>query len=464
MVGLAALFLACGSKSSSPPSRAPGQSAPTTSAPGEAQRSAKTPRAPGTHAVPTSPLLPVTADEPSWGPPLAPLTLVVFTAFECAACAELDRELRALRSRYGAELRVVYKFLPRADVADAGRAAAAALAAFRLGGGEVFTRYVELLHQHARALSDETLFELAEEVGLELESFRDALEDDQTRRKLASDERWARALGETRAPVLRINGLRVDAAAPERWVAVVEAELRAVAELRARGVAPAALYAERVRAHTRARRLRAPAAAAPSAPERIAVPIAASPRRGAPDALVTVVVFSEYECPYCKRLETSLAELLVRYPNELRVVFKHHPLPGHAHAWDAALLALEARAQGGDAAFWRAHAALFESSPDLGPARLLDVARELGLNPDAVARALREQRHAPAIAADLEHAAAADVTKTPTLLINGKKLVGAAPLEVLVDVVETELKLARSLVGRGVPRAQVYETLLRSPR
>ena len=79
-----------------------------------------------------------------------------------------------------------------------------------------------------------------------------------------------------------------------------------------------------------------------------------SPVTGPANALVTLVEFSDFQCPYCKRAHATVEELVKRYPGKLRVVFKHQPLPFHQHALPAALFAMEARAQKGDKGFWEA--------------------------------------------------------------------------------------------------------------
>ena len=95
------------------------------------------------------------------------------------------------------------------------------------------------------------------------------------------------------------------------------------------------------------------------------MPIDDAPLRGPADALVTIVVASEFQCPFCKRVEPTLQALAQAFPGQVRFAWKHQPLPGHAHALPAAVAAEEARAQGGDAKFWAMHDKLFEIAPAL---------------------------------------------------------------------------------------------------
>src|ERR1043165_3670325 len=103
------------------------------------------------------------------------------------------------------------------------------------------------------------------------------------------------------------------------------------------------------------------------------------PMRGVPSALVTVVEFSDFECPFCKREASVMKELLADYPEDVRLVWKDCPLPVHAQAEPAAELARAARASQGDAGFWKAHDALYESQSELGENLFRSIAKDLGL-------------------------------------------------------------------------------------
>ncbi|MEZ4339202.1 MAG: thioredoxin domain-containing protein [Sandaracinaceae bacterium] len=115
---------------------------------------------------------------------------------------------------------------------------------------------------------------------------------------------------------------------------------------------------------------RAPAepGAAPSAPPadgetvrlRAEVPEGA-PQRGPDDALVTIVMWSDFECPFCQRVEPTLTRLVNEHGNDIRVVWRNNPLPFHQNAGPAAQAAMEAMDQGGNEKFWAMHSLLFEN-------------------------------------------------------------------------------------------------------
>lgn len=153
----------------------------------------------------------------------------------------------------------------------------------------------------------------------------------------------------------------------------------------------------------------------------------APPARGAPpdEAVVEIVEFSDFECPYCALAVPVLDSLLARHGDEVRFVFRHYPLSMHPHAARAAEAAVEARGQG---AFWEYHDLLFRNQEALADADLIGYADSLGLDAEGFERALVEGTHAPAVTADVALGRSLSVTGTPTFYVNGYRLVGVPPL------------------------------------
>jgi protein-disulfide isomerase len=189
------------------------------------------------------------------------------------------------------------------------------------------------------------------------------------------------------------------------------------------------------------------------------VPVEDTPLRGSPDALVTIVVVSDFQCPYCKRVEPTMAAILQAFPGKVREGWKHFPLPGHGKAEPAAIVAEEARAQGGDAKFWAVHDKLFASAPALDRPDLERVALEAGLDVAKVRAALDQAKHRDRIRRDMDLCRSLGVNATPTLLVNGRKVAGALPVEQLKPIVEEELRKAEALVASGTAPRDVYAKL-----
>jgi len=146
------------------------------------------------------------------------------------------------------------------------------------------------------------------------------------------------------------------------------------------------------------------------------IDVTGAPVRGKVDAPVTLVVFSDFECPWCGKLEPVIAELLAQNQDKLRIIFKHLPLPMHQQAEAAALAAIAAQRQG---KFWEMHDALFQTTA--WTLNTIDeTALRIGLNMEKFRADLASQETQAQLAKDKTDAQAADVTATPSMFINGR--------------------------------------------
>jgi protein-disulfide isomerase len=158
--------------------------------------------------------------------------------------------------------------------------------------------------------------------------------------------------------------------------------------------------------------------------------------RGPDDAPVTIVEFSDFDCPFCKNVVATVKEVLGKYPKQVRWVFRDFPLaalhPGAPQAHEAARCAAE---QG---KFWEYHDVLFQQSAK-GPERLKQYAKDLSLDAPTFAQCLDSGKHKAAVSRDLEEGTRLGVTGTPTFFVNGRLLVGAQPLTAFQKIIESEL-------------------------
>ncbi len=191
------------------------------------------------------------------------------------------------------------------------------------------------------------------------------------------------------------------------------------------------------------------------------VPVDGSPSEGPADALVTIVVFADYQCPFCSRVQPTLAQIRETYGDDVRIVYKNNPLPFHQNAMPAAELAFEARAQRGDAGFFEAHELLYDRQQNLSRSDLERIARDLHLDARRTRRALDDHTHRAAIQTEMDLATRVGATGTPNFFINGVQVRGAQPYEEFARVIDQQRIGATLLVASGVPRAQVYDTLMR---
>lgn len=169
------------------------------------------------------------------------------------------------------------------------------------------------------------------------------------------------------------------------------------------------------------------------------IPISADdPSRGPADAPITMVEFSDFECPYCRSyFVNTLPRILEAYPNQVRHIFKNLPLTSiHPNAFPAAVAALCANEQG---AFWDFHDKLFGMELSLGADAYQQYAADLGLSGDRFTDCLDAQRYSDQVQADYNFALQLGIRSTPTFFINGIAIVGAQPFEVFSQVIESEL-------------------------
>jgi NhaA family Na+:H+ antiporter len=152
--------------------------------------------------------------------------------------------------------------------------------------------------------------------------------------------------------------------------------------------------------------------------------------RGPTDAPVTLVEYGDYQCPQCGRAHTAVAEVRERLGDRVRFVFRHLPIPNvHPHALDAANAAEAAGEQG---AFWDLHDWLFTHQDRLDRDGIAEGAREVGLDADAIMRAVADGAHAGRIEDDRDSALRSGATGTPTFFVNGRRHEGGNDAEALL--------------------------------
>jgi len=172
-------------------------------------------------------------------------------------------------------------------------------------------------------------------------------------------------------------------------------------------------------------------------PPTVEVATAGRPERGGgAKAPVTIIMFSDYQCPFCKRAEDSVAKVMETYGDKVRLVFRDYPLPFHPQARPAAEAANCANAQG---KFWEYHKKLFENQSALSEDNLKTYAKDLGLDEVKFNECFSKKTFAAAIDKDIADGASAGVNGTPAFFINGRFLNGAVPLDEFKKIIDEEL-------------------------
>ncbi len=410
--------------------------------------------------------VPVTSAQPQKGPSDALVTIVEFSDFECPFCSRVGPTLAQIEKEYGKKVRIVWRNQPLPFHQNAGPAAQAALEAFDQGKAPKFWAMHDKLFENQRALTRPDLEKYAQEIGLDMNKFKAALDSKKWEKTIAEDQALAADVGARGTPSFFINGRKLAGAQPfAKFKEIIDDELKRADKLKAKGVPAASLYATLMaNAKTKASEAAAKPAA-PAAEDKTVYKVPVSdkdPQKGPKDALVTMVIFSDYQCPFCARVEPTITALVGKYGNDLRVVWKDNPLPFHNDAGPAAQLALEAFAQGGDKKFWEAHDLLFQNQRALTRPDLENYAKQLGLNAKKVATALDNNTYKAKIEESQAIARGLGASGTPSFFINGRSLRGAQPQPAFEKLIDEELAKAKAKVESGTPKAKLYEEIIKN--
>ncbi|MDB4932733.1 MAG: Periplasmic thiol disulfide interchange protein DsbA [Myxococcaceae bacterium] len=404
-------------------------------------------------------------NSPSQGPANALVTIVEFSDFQCPFCTRVEDTLRQIRQQYGNDVRIVWKNAPLPFHNNATPAAEAAMEAFAQGGNAKFWQMHDLLYQNQQNLDTATLERLAGQVGLNMARFRTAMSSHAHTASVDRDKALAQAVGAQGTPNFFINGTQVTGAQPfDRFKTIIDQVLARARTIQPRNRVYANMVADPVAGE-------APAPSNPTPPARPAepdpaqvlrVPVGNSPVQGPNTALVTVVVFSDFQCPFCSRVNPTMDALRTRYGNDIRIVWKNEPLPFHDKARPAAELAMEAFAQRGNAGFWQMHGILFGNQTALDRPDLDRYAAQAQLNIPRYTAAMAAHTHIPSIDADHALAQQLEANGTPHFFVNGRRLVGAQPEDAFVRLIDETKTAALAFMAShpGTTRANLYERMM----
>jgi protein-disulfide isomerase len=430
---------------------------------------ASTSGAPAAGAHSTSVEIPVGDHDAAWGNTSAPCTVVMFQDIECPFCRRSWATMVELEKLYGSQLRFVYKHFPLPFHDEAMPSARVAQAVFQLRGAAAFRDFVSKAFDAKGSLSDENLRKMALSTGAVANDLDRLLSDQQSTvwKKLDDDAVLARLLSVQGTPHFFINGARLIGAQPiAEFRRIIDSELAAAQQLQRAGTAPNDVYASRVKANLalepEEERVTGGQGshAADEASQVYRVPVDHQPVEGPSNAPVTIVEFIDYECPFCRRVEGTREQLRKKYPEQLRFVIRHNPLPFHARALPAARLAIEAFKEKGSTGFWSMHRRLL-ASEQLDDASLLALAKAENLDPTRAKRAIEKPVYTEVL--DEDSALATDVraSGTPHFFINGVRLSGAQPQQSFERVIDDQLAKARALIKAGNAGTSVYTAIMK---
>ncbi len=410
-------------------------------------------------------------DSPVRGPADALVTIIESSDFECPYCKRVGPTTKQIEENYRGKVRFVFKHNPLPFHARALPAAIAAEEGRAQGGPAKFWEMHDRLFDSAPALDRPALESVAQAAGLDMAAFRKALDEQRHEGRIRRDQALVTGVGANGTPSFFVNGRKIPGAVPyETFKTIIDEELARAEALVKSGVPARDVYARIMEKASSAPVMLpgqaaqpapgAPAAAAPAGPPPQVQKIEFrpdDPQKGARNAPVTVVVFSDFQCPFCKNVEPTITQLLAAHPNDVRVIWKNLPLAMHPQAMPAALAAEAAREQG---KFWEMHDLMFQNQGTLSPDQFDVWAKQLGLDVARFKAARASAATRARVEEDAQLGAKVAPQGTPTLYVNCSAVVGAQPLEVFQKVVAAQLARAADLRKAGVKvDATFYERI-----
>jgi protein-disulfide isomerase len=346
----------------------------------------------------------------SLGSEKAPIVVLVFSDFESFPCARSASVVAGLLNQTR-DVRVIFKHAPAATNPNAPLAHEAALAA---GAQGKFWEMHDTLFENQTKLSRADLLGYAKALGLNLPAFQQALDNHTYRPIVERDLAEAKGLGVTTTPTFFVNGRRL--VGPQGY-----ASLGAVIETLLAGIPPSQRVQEEIVA---------------SGPAQ-AINIEHAPSKGPATAPVSLVEFTDFECPFCAQAAPIVHKLLAAYPTQVHFAFKHYPLPMHKESPLAHEAALAAAEQG---KFWEMHDLLFATQDKLTRDDLIAKAKQLNLDVARFTKDLDSHRFKPQVDADRQEGNRLGVDGTPFFFINGHAISGAVGLADFKKLIDAALK------------------------
>jgi protein-disulfide isomerase len=396
----------------------------------------------------------VPLEGPSKGPANAKVTIVEFSDFQCPFCSRVVPTIDKLLKDYPKDVRLFFRHNPLPFHPKAPLAAEAAVAAEAQGK---FWEMHDKMFANQEKLERADLEKYAQEIGLDMNKFKTALDTHAGKARVDADLTAGKQIGVQGTPNFYIDGRNVTGAQPyEEFKKVVDDEIVRADKLLAKGTTPNMVYAN----FMKGAKATAGAPAAGKGPgagtEVYKVTVGDAPTRGSKQPKVTIVEFSDFQCPYCGRVVPTVDSLIKSYGNDVEVAFRHNPLPFHQNAMPAAMAAEAARAQG---KFWEMHDKMFAGQANLDRPSLDKYAQEIGLNMGKFKEAMDKEEGKERIKRDMADAEKFGARGTPNFFINGRNFRGAQPLEAFKGVIDEELKKADAKIAAGTPRGMVYAAL-----
>ena len=350
------------------------------------------------------------------------VTLVEFSDFECPFCGRAYPVVKQLREEYGSKLEFVYKHFPLSNIHPNAQKAAEASECARDQGK--FEEYHNKLFENQQALGVSSLKQYAVEFSLDAAKFNNCLDSGEKASIVKKDQDEGESKGVSGTPTFFINNERLIGAQP--YSAIKE-----VIDRQLSGSAPSAPQT-------------VPSAPVPSLPTGAAAKVSASedddPVKGNKDAPVTMIEFSDFQCPFCGRFYSqTLAQIQKDYIDTGKVKFVYRDFPLSSIHPQAQIAAEAGECADDQGKFWEYHNKIFENQALLSEASLKQWAVDLGLDADEFNDCLDSGKQKQEVQKDFNDGSSYGVSGTPAFFINGVMVSGAQPFANFKAVIDKEL-------------------------
>jgi protein-disulfide isomerase len=419
-----------------------------------------------------------TQANPIEGPADAKVTIIEISDFQCPFCSKAKATVDELLKDYPKDVRLVFVNQPLPFHPNAKPSAIAAWAAHKQGK---FWPMYDKLFSNQRDLGDANYTKWAQEIGLDMGKFAADLKDPTVAAAIDRDQRVANALGVRGTPGFFINGVSLSGAQPkEEFKKIIDEQIKKANDALASGTkgpdlnekltkdANPTLGAQIIGLVFKGNEPPAGDPAQAQAQQRKPpeddktvwkVELTGDePKKGGKDPLVTVVEFTDFQCPFCGKARGALDEVEKNYGDKVQIVFKNRPLDFHKNAQGAAEASLCAKDQG---KFWEMENRLFSNQGELDAEKLPGHAKEVGLDVAKFEKCMSEHKFKDNVAKDVATADKVTATGTPAFFIMGRKLGGARPFDDFKKIIDEELTKAEDKVKAGIAKKDVYAATIK---
>lgn len=373
---------------------------------------------------------------PTKGNPNAKVTIVEFSDYQCPFCSRVEPTIAQILEAYPNNVRVAFVNNPLPFHSNAMPASKAAIAAMNQGK---FWEMHEALFANQKNLTEYFFKEKASELGLDVAKFEADMNAPETENFINKGIADGKSFGISGTPSFLINGVFIVGAQPlDAFKTIIDEQLKRADDVaKAKNLSGLELYQELVKTAPKNNK----DVENDDTPKRYYIEDGKSPILGNKNALITIIEYTDFQCPFCARANTTIHQLLENNPNQIKLVFKHNPLPFHANAKLAHQAAEAAKKQG---KFWEYRDILFEHQDALDRDSLIAYAEQLGLKKKNFIADMDSSAVIKAVEDDLKTGSKANIKGTPSFFINGFAISGAQSLEKFQDTVNNELEFAKA--------------------